>query len=126
MGDRSLRRWARLLLPAIVVTARLVRADSAADVAEGERLIAGRDPAAAEALFRRAVSERPSEARAHSDLALSLLLQKKNPDEAAAEARRASELAPDVPDHLLRWGAALQEAGRPAEAAAVLGRLVAR
>jgi tetratricopeptide (TPR) repeat protein len=127
MGERSVRRRALLvLLAAIVAAARLARAESAADVAEGERLIAARDPASAEARFRRAIKANPGDARAHSDLALALLLQKKNPDEAAAEARRASELAPDVPDHLLRWGAALQAAGKPDEAAAVLARLVAR
>jgi len=111
---------------AIVAAVPLLQAGSAEDVAEGERRIAAQDPASAEALFRRAVAANPKDARAHSDLALVLLLQKKNPDEAAAEARRASELAPDVPDHLLRWGAALQEAGKPVEAAAVLARLVAR
>jgi tetratricopeptide (TPR) repeat protein len=115
-----------LALLSAVVGAGRVRAGSAENVAEGERLIAAQDPAAAEARFRRAIAENPADARAHSDLALALLLQKRNPEEAAAEARRASELAPDVPDHLLRWGAALQEAGKPVEAAAVLARLVAR
>lgn len=92
------------------------RSADAAELQQGEAAIQARDWERAERLFREVLERSPRSARAHSDLAIVLTVRGNAPDEAVAEARRATELAPSDTAYRVRYGATLDAAGRLAEA----------
>jgi tetratricopeptide (TPR) repeat protein len=92
-------------------------------LSRGERALAEKNYAAAEALLRRAVAGEPGSSRARSELALALLAQDKL-DEGLAEAKQALDLAPGDANVLFRYGLALADNGRAGEAAAAFEHVV--
>jgi Flp pilus assembly protein TadD len=82
----------------------------------GERLLGRKQYAAAETELRRAVEADPNSARAHGNLALALLNQRKT-REAVDEGRLAAAFGPDLPEARYIYGLALSAAGKPVDAA---------
>lgn len=82
----------------------------------GEQLLSRKQYAAAEKELRLAVEADPKSARAHGNLALALLPQKKIPA-AVDEGRLAAAFAPRSPEARFIYGLTLTAAGRPIEAA---------
>ena len=93
-------------------------------VADAEKLLQKRDYRGAEIALREILKSDPSNARAHGNLALALIRQKKT-REAIDEARLAAAFGPDQPEARYIYGWALLEGGRPAEAARELEKAVA-
>jgi tetratricopeptide (TPR) repeat protein len=95
----------------------------------------GEDFDGAVRLVRQAIRLAPDAPQAHDTLAVALLLRANRAPgaaeapgwlrEAAAEARRATELRPDYADAYRHWGQALRRLGEPKEAVAPLRRGVA-
>ena len=93
-------------------------------IQSAEKLLEKRDYRGAELAFREILKTDPSNARAHGNLALALLEQKKT-REAIDEARLAAAFGPDQPEARYIYGWALLEGGRPEEAARELEKAVA-
>jgi len=93
-------------------------------IQSAEKLLEKRDYRGAELAFREILKTEPSNARAHGNLALALLEQKKT-REAIDEARLAAAFGPDQPEARYIYGWALLEGGRPEEAARELEKAVA-
>jgi len=103
-----------LVLLLAVVRPEPTPAPSALEV--GERLLARKQYAAAEKELRRAVEADPSSARAHGNLALALLNQRKT-REAVDEGRLAAAFGPNLPEARYIYGLTLSAAGKPLDAA---------
>ena len=86
------------------------------DLARAEHLLGQKSYAAAETLLRDIVRADPKNARAHGNLALALLPQRKI-REAVDEGRLAAAYAPESAQARFIYGLALRAAGRPADAA---------
>ena len=93
-------------------------------LADAEQLLQRRDYRGAEIALREILKTDPSNARAHGNLALALLEQKKT-REAIDEARLAAAFGPNQPEARYIYGWALLEGGRPADAARELEVAVA-
>lgn len=92
-------------------------------LADAEKLLERRDYRGAEIALREILRTDPSNARAHGNLALVLLEQKKT-REAIDEARLAVAFGPQAPEARYIYGWALLSGGRPAEAARELEKAV--
>jgi len=92
------------------------RGDDDPALAEAERLMARKDYKRAEPLLREYLEKNPSDARAHGNMALALLGQKRKTD-AVAEGRLAAGFAPEVPEARYIYGLALSADGRHVDAA---------
>lgn len=86
------------------------------DLARAEKLLGQKDYAAAEILLKAIVRSDPKNARAHGNLSLALLPQRKV-REAVEEGRLAATYAPESAQARFIYGLALRAAGRPADAA---------
>jgi tetratricopeptide (TPR) repeat protein len=93
-------------------------------IESAETLLEKRDYRGAELAFREILKTDPSNARAHGNLALALLEQKKT-REAIDEGRLAAAFGPNEPEARYIYGWALLEGGRPEEAARELEKAVA-
>jgi predicted Zn-dependent protease len=111
-------RFGAALLAAVLAAA------SPDPLADAERILQKRDYRGAELAFREILKTDPSNARAHGNLALALLGQKKS-REAIDEARLAAAFGPKQPEARYIYGRALLEGGRPQEAARELEVAVA-
>ena len=89
----------------------------------GERLLARKQYALAEKELRRATEADPTSARAHGNLALALLPQRKV-SEAVAEGRLAAAFAPTSAEAHTIYGMALAADGKPVDAAREYARAV--
>ncbi len=118
---------AALLLTALLAPAPTpvpTPAPTPGPLARGERLLEGRQYEKAVVQLRKAIEADPTSARAHGDLALALLAQKKN-REAVDAARLAAAFGPEVPEARYIFGLTLAADGRPIEAARELEKAVA-
>jgi predicted Zn-dependent protease len=106
---------------ALLAAALFVPSDPLADA---EKLLERRDYRGAELALREILKTDPSNARAHGNLALALLEQKKT-REAIDAARLAAAFGPKEPQARYIYGRALLAGGRPAEAARELEVAVA-
>lgn len=86
------------------------------ELTRAEGLLGRKDYAGAEALLRQVIGSEPGNARAHGNLALALLPQKKV-REAVAEGRLAAAFGPRSPEARYIYGMTLMADGRPLEAA---------
>jgi tetratricopeptide (TPR) repeat protein len=93
-------------------------------LAEGLKALDGNQPAATEALFRRATEADPNDFSAHFNLALSLSLQQKDA-EAISELRRTLELKPALYEADINLATLLLRNKRFAEAVPILKETVA-
>ncbi len=93
-------------------------------LADAEKLLERRDYRGAEIALREILRTDPSNARAHGNLALVLIEQKKT-REAIDEARLAVAFGPGEPEARYIYGWALLSGGRPVEAARELEKAVA-
>ncbi|MGH9318052.1 MAG: tetratricopeptide repeat protein [Thermoanaerobaculia bacterium] len=109
-----------LVLPGVLLASHLGAQEG---LQLGEKLLAKRDLAGAEAFFREAIRREPGSWRAHADLFLALLMQHKN-EEAAAEAGCAVDLGPENPQLRVGYGQALAANRKPLEAAREFERAV--
>jgi len=91
---------------------------------QGEQLLQHKQYARAEAVLKQAVEADPASARAHGNLALALLPQKKV-REAVDEGRLAAAFGPSSPQARYIYGLALVADGRPVEAAREFEKAVA-
>jgi Flp pilus assembly protein TadD len=91
---------------------------------QGERLLQGKQYAKAEAVLLKAVEADPTSARAHGNLALALLPQKKV-REAVNEGRLAAAFEPSSPEARYIYGLTLTADGKPIEAAREYEKVVA-
>ncbi|HEY2798874.1 MAG TPA: tetratricopeptide repeat protein [Thermoanaerobaculia bacterium] len=88
------------------------------DLARAEALLSRKDYAGAEALLREILRAEPRNARAHGNLALTLMPQgKSRVRDAVDEGRLAAAFAPESPEARYIYGLALRAAGRSADAA---------
>jgi Flp pilus assembly protein TadD len=113
-----MRSVAALCLTLTLVAPRPVAAapDAAADeLARAEKLMERKDYAGAEALLREVLRAEPRNARAHGNLALALMSQRKVPD-AVDEGRLAAAFAPESPEARYIYGLTLRAAGRSLDA----------
>jgi Flp pilus assembly protein TadD len=90
----------------------------------GETFLGHKQYEKAEAQLRKAVEQNPTSARAHGNLALALLAQRKN-REAVDAARLAAAFGPKTPEARYIFGLALAADGRPVDAAREFERAVA-
>ena len=105
----------------LVVSLASSSPDSPDDLARAEKLLGRRDYAAAEALLREIIRAQPQSARAHGNLALALLPQRKV-REAVDEGRLAVSASPQSPEGHYIYGLALQAAGRRDDAIREFGK----
>ncbi len=91
---------------------------------QAEALLERRDYRGAEIALRKILEADPSNARAHGNLALALLEQKRLP-EAIDEGRLAAAFAPDLPEARYIYGMTLSRGGRPVDAAREFEKAVA-
>jgi predicted Zn-dependent protease len=110
-------------LSAALLAAALTAA-SPDPLADAEKLLERRDYRGAEIALREILKTDPSNARAHGNLALALLEQKKI-REAIDEGRLAAAFGPKQPEARYIYGWALLAGGRPADAARELEVAVA-
>ncbi|HEY3205260.1 MAG TPA: tetratricopeptide repeat protein [Thermoanaerobaculia bacterium] len=102
--------------------AAVLRADD--PILQAEKLLARKEYAAAERLLRETLEADPTSARAHGNLALALLPQRKL-REAVDEGRLAAAFGPGSGEARYIYGLALKADGRPLEAAREFERAVA-
>ena len=88
-------------------------------VAEGLKSLDANQPAAAEALFRKAVETSPDQFSAHFNLALALSIQQKD-EEAIAQLRRTLELKPGLYEADINLATLLLRNNRPGDAVPIL------
>jgi Flp pilus assembly protein TadD len=93
-------------------------------LALGEKLLARQQYAAAERELRSALEVDPSSGRAHGDLALALMFQKKT-REAVDEGRLSAAFAPESAEARYIYGLTLSAAGKPVDAAREYEKAVA-
>ena len=91
-------------------------AQESAPLAEAERLLGQRKYAAAEKALAEILAAEPGNSRAHGNLALALLAQRKT-REAIDEGRLAAAFGPDLPEARYIYGLTLAAGGYPREAA---------
>lgn len=102
----------------------LLLAQSPDYVAEGTKALDENQPAAAEALFRKAIAADEKDVAAHFNLGFALLMQSKDA-EAIAEMRRTLELEPGLHDAQINLGMLLIQNQQPGDAVTVLEEAVA-
>jgi Flp pilus assembly protein TadD len=95
-----------------------------AGLIRAEALMEQRDYRGAEAVLRKVLEADPANARAHGNLALALLEQKRT-REAIDAGRLAAAFAPDRPEARYIYGLALSAGGRPVDAAREFEKSVA-
>ena len=91
-------------------------AQESAPLAEAEKLLGERKYAAAEKALAEILAAEPGNARAHGNLALAFLAQRKT-REAIDEGRLAAAFGPDLPEARYIYGLTLAAGGYPREAA---------
>ena len=115
------------MLAVLLLLTALVRPEptpAPSPLALGEKLLARQQYAAAERELKRAIEAEPSSGRAHGNLALALLFQKKT-HEAVDEGRLSAAFAPESAEARYIYGLTLSAAGKPNDAAREYEKAVA-